>query len=115
GFARELDVVCALWLSLCHQGLPIDAHAHICSFYCFFFYVYGEHWNIHSFPTRRSSDLIHVRGWAATGLSVTSSTTSSSRQWRCSDRKSTRLNSSHSQISYAVFCLKKKKNYLFPI
>src|SRR2546427_8507949 len=28
------------------------------------------------------------------------------------DRKSTRLNSSHSQISYAVFCLKKKKrNY----
>src|SRR2546427_11875563 len=31
--------------------------------------------------------------------------------WDCSgrrDRKSTRLNSSHSQISYAVFCLKKK-------
>src|SRR2546430_7465541 len=40
------------------------------------------------------------------------------RSWRSSrrsvsmcssDRKSTRLNSSHSQISYAVFCLKKKK------
>src|SRR5688572_32287485 len=34
------------------------------------------------------------------------------------DRKSTRLNSSHSQISYAVFCLKKKKttqnNHLHP-
>src|SRR5688572_32160792 len=33
--------------------------------------------------------------------------------WACdlivADRKSTRLNSSHSQISYAVFCLKKKK------
>src|SRR2546427_8559239 len=28
------------------------------------------------------------------------------------DRKSTRLNSSHSQISYAVFCLKKKNNNL---
>src|SRR2546430_12884483 len=28
------------------------------------------------------------------------------------DRKSTRLNSSHSQISYAVFCLKKKKAYI---
>src|SRR2546430_3146716 len=27
------------------------------------------------------------------------------------DRKSTRLNSSHSQISYAVFCLKKKKKH----
>src|SRR2546430_13099805 len=39
-----------------------------------------------------------------------------SRQWPRSsvtaptDRKSTRLNSSHSQISYAVFCLKKKKD-----
>src|SRR2546430_15404997 len=30
-------------------------------------------------------------------------------QARPADRKSTRLNSSHSQISYAVFCLKKKK------
>src|SRR2546421_8886314 len=29
---------------------------------------------------------------------------------RRGDRKSTRLNSSHDQISYAVFCLKKKKN-----
>src|SRR5688572_31689149 len=29
------------------------------------------------------------------------------------DRKSTRLNSSHSQISYAVFCLKKKKNKVY--
>src|SRR3712207_7809294 len=27
----------------------------------------------------------------------------------CEDRKSTRLNSSHANISYAVFCLKKKK------
>src|SRR2546430_13092805 len=31
------------------------------------------------------------------------------RRRRALDRKSTRLNSSHSQISYAVFCLKKKK------
>src|SRR3989475_7200638 len=30
--------------------------------------------------------------------------------WVARDRKSTRLNSSHSQISYAVFCLKKKNN-----
>src|SRR2546430_5981926 len=37
------------------------------------------------------------------------------RVWRhrgAGDRKSTRLNSSHSQISYAVFCLKKKKEML---
>src|SRR3712207_7501017 len=30
------------------------------------------------------------------------------------DRKSTRLNSSHANISYAVFCLKKKKNITLP-
>src|SRR3712207_7669894 len=32
------------------------------------------------------------------------------RRGRCRDRKSTRLNSSHANISYAVFCLKKKKH-----
>src|SRR3712207_8986328 len=31
------------------------------------------------------------------------------------DRKSTRLNSSHANISYAVFCLKKKKNMSFSL
>src|SRR3712207_8798598 len=31
------------------------------------------------------------------------------------DRKSTRLNSSHANISYAVFCLKKKKQLVIPI
>src|SRR3712207_7205336 len=31
-----------------------------------------------------------------------------------SDRKSTRLNSSHANISYAVFCLKKNKSFILP-
>src|SRR3712207_7116315 len=31
--------------------------------------------------------------------------------WNALDRKSTRLNSSHANISYAVFCLKKKNKY----
>src|SRR5690606_41704774 len=75
-----------------------------------------NHRVLHSFPTRRSSDL-----WAPAGHRV---------QWpprndqirvdqqlrrcccrfrsRVRDRKSTRLNSSHVKISYAVFCLKKK-------
>src|SRR5688572_31054415 len=44
--------------------------------------------------SRRGDDVIHV---LAPKLA------------RRLDRKSTRLNSSHSQISYAVFCLKKKK------
>src|SRR6266550_8402132 len=35
------------------------------------------------------------------------------RERRARDRKSTRLNSSHGYISYAVFCLKKKKNKHF--
>src|SRR2546427_8930857 len=37
------------------------------------------------------------------------STTALKERASSTDRKSTRLNSSHSQISYAVFCLKKKK------
>src|SRR5579872_7533470 len=37
----------------------------------------------------------------------------SRRRWRRRDRKSTRLNSSHVRISYAVFCLKKKKKRKF--
>src|SRR2546430_5874631 len=41
-------------------------------------------------------------------LSATARVSSSRFSFR--DRKSTRLNSSHSQISYAVFCLKKKKS-----
>src|SRR2546422_5642825 len=43
---------------------------------------------------------------AAVGLSARSGVTTSPRG---EDRKSTRLNSSHGYISYAVFCLKKKK------
>src|SRR2546429_9615505 len=39
------------------------------------------------------------------------SRTTRSRSPRPSDRKSTRLNSSHGYISYAVFCLKKKKKH----
>src|SRR5688572_31285442 len=46
--------------------------------------------------------------WATSGPGATRSRFSSPPAAR-SDRKSTRLNSSHSQISYAVFCLKKKK------
>src|SRR2546427_7741796 len=44
------------------------------------------------------------------GPSISSTTAGTSVSARAiGDRKSTRLNSSHSQISYAVFCLKKKK------
>src|SRR5688500_18730464 len=91
----------------------------------------------HSFPTRRSSDLRSQRPsrwWCrSTGRCATSSTrcqSTSARQKRrrsrwaalasrarskvTKDRKSTRLNSSHLVISYAVFCLKKKKEMITP-
>src|SRR3989475_5009709 len=47
---------------------------------------------------------------ASPAFAVASTSTVQPPPFRVSrDRKSTRLNSSHSQISYAVFCLKKKK------
>src|SRR5205807_10634877 len=77
----------------------------------FFFEGCDHHRDLHSFPTRRSSDLFLgkrypmdydkvplIPFWAMLLL------------WLFPlDRKSTRLNSSHLVISYAVFCLKKKK------
>src|SRR5256886_5877707 len=50
----------------------------------------------------------HV-GRATARAAAATETTASDRGDAQGDRKSTRLNSSHSQISYAVFCLKKKK------
>src|SRR2546430_13107520 len=59
-------------------------------------------------PLRISIERIYpLRAWAAFAILSSASLVPSSRR----DRKSTRLNSSHSQISYAVFCLKKNKIY----
>src|SRR5688572_32485969 len=87
-----------------------------------------DHQDLHSFPTRRSSDLEiaevhridegskyehrdHTR-YRDDSPRARQETQPKSRRWlergAERDRKSTRLNSSHSQISYAVFCLKKK-------
>src|SRR2546428_9602200 len=67
------------------------------------------------FPTRRSSDLLH-RGRNVDEQEVADRSDHLAGgparlrvgRDRRADRKSTRLNSSHDQISYAVFCLKKK-------
>src|SRR5699024_12565075 len=88
--------------------------------------------DLHPFPTRRSSDLIAIAGnpEQRKGIVVTSSYEARAKGvkttmplWEAKklcpslivirfpqrqDRKSTRLNSSHVSISYAVFCLKKK-------
>src|SRR5207247_10201406 len=106
----------------------------------FFVYSYGDHPHLHSFPTRRSSDLSFAIGIIARpanerahgflgirarrpigGFAAFADRTlcrtmigcdglvhliSSSKFVAERDRKSTRLNSSHEWISYAVFCLK---------
>src|SRR5437588_8258546 len=86
--------------------------------------------HLHSFPTRRSSDLcvpcVPARARSDTGrakgdsghwgrqpsggscLSTDRSVDRHDPPEGCLDRKSTRLNSSHTVTSYSVFCLKKK-------
>src|SRR2546430_3462661 len=56
-----------------------------------------------------SSRPMRWRRWCSTRWAARSRGSSKGIRSRLRDRKSTRLNSSHSQISYAVFCLKKKK------
>src|SRR5687768_18152723 len=84
-----------------------------------FFYGCGDHRDLPSFPTRRSSDLDRIGHLVARGGPGGSRTrftpADRARGLRRGplprargDRKSTRLNSSHGYISYAVFCLKKK-------
>src|SRR6266446_5206936 len=66
-----------------------------------------DHRHLHSFPTRRSSDL--SRTYLQTRSCPIKNSCSFLRRSRANsraDRKSTRLNSSHLVISYAVFCLK---------
>src|SRR3712207_7741070 len=55
-------------------------------------------------------DLAPWEAWAKAGTPATY-TLEIIRNLQGVDRKSTRLNSSHANISYAVFCLKKKRNH----
>src|SRR5438445_2295571 len=64
---------------------------------------------LHSFPTRRSSDLVADDVDDANAVPE-SPLVRGLRRRRRRDRKSTRLNSSHANSSYAVFCLKKKSD-----
>src|SRR5947199_10222250 len=76
----------------------------------FFFESYCDHRDLHSFPTRRSSDLKQVESKLAETFVGGATVGRVSGTPFTEDRKSTRLNSSHLGISYAVFCLKKKKD-----
>src|SRR5690242_21598762 len=87
-----------------------------------FFYCSDDLRDLHSFPTRRSTDLasfttagsarrrVRVARQCSPVAGHSAAPLLALLQWTvASDRKSTRLNSSHMSISYAVFCLKKKK------
>src|SRR5437763_3507467 len=68
----------------------------------------GDSRDLHSFPTRRSSDLEAGEQGARLAQAAHGGTHEPRLHDDRRDRKSTRLNSSHRCISYAVFCLKKK-------
>src|SRR5207249_11505928 len=106
----------------------ILSYSHLSSLIFFFFQYYRHLPHLHSFPTRRSSDLIGPGTVVQRGdtLEVSGPQAAVERLAPLvgrmihptedtdfivlgTDRKSTRLNSSHVSISYAVFCLKKKK------
>src|SRR5947209_20533310 len=97
-------------------------------FFYFFFYCNCNHRDLHSFPhdalpilqfahaTESKSLQIKVDqvGYPPGGAKIAIITSPAKtfevkRSSDNTDRKSTRLNSSHANISYAVFCLKKKK------
>src|SRR5438477_12447847 len=94
-------------------------------FYSFFVSCSAHPPDLLSFPTRRSSDLrsgcdrrsgafarsvalVPGARWRDPGADFMAAGVRVCRVARDVDRKSTRLNSSHMSISYAVFCLKKK-------
>src|SRR5699024_12362464 len=101
--------------------LAVSSHP---SLSLFFSLSYVHHRSLRSFPTRRSSDLssaLRLIPFSARLARVSSIRLQNrSRSFSLAffatmekngcriDRKSTRLNSSHVSISYAVFCLKKK-------
>src|SRR5207249_12284510 len=102
---RPNDVICTLIV-------PQPPGVRLPLAYLFFISnIFGDHLLLHSFPTRRSSDLSRAASPSRRCRRIPSRSSSSQRRsvGQRRDRKSTRLNSSHVSISYAVFCLKKKK------
>src|SRR2546426_8407307 len=69
--------------------------------------IWPGQWNVTPRP-KSIARCLHPVATVPTPLSLTSPTPPYTKF--TTDRKSTRLNSSHLVISYAVFCLKKKKN-----
>src|SRR5688500_20277711 len=103
-----MSSICYTSCQFCPSCSCVAAHS------SFFIYGYADHLDLHSFPTRRSSDLNRLRRCARHDRCLRGRRTHRQRtparrgDGKPEDRKSTRLNSSHLVSSYAVFCLKKK-------
>src|SRR5437868_7607473 len=102
------SIHCRLSSYTCTTFTPLRSTSSLFLFFTFFFLMIRRPPTSTLFPTRRSSDLHRQPGDPAAGRRQHSAGRHRGDGGR-SDRKSTRLNSSHVSISYAVFCLKKKK------
>src|SRR5688572_33455791 len=105
-------MICTKWemITSCFIQIQTKSIALLMVVFIFFYLTAVLH-HLQSFPTRRSSDLV---GQAVAARGIEQRTRARPAPVPCprnepgtQDRKSTRLNFSHSQISYAVFCLKK--------
>src|SRR5690606_41263697 len=107
---------CPLCTPLCTPPPHMSARPNHCPSRPFFLSCSPDHPHLPSFPTRRSSDLYAQLKLesapdpvAEPGEVLIDVSCCGVNFADCiTDRKSTRLNSSHVKISYAVFCLKKK-------
>src|SRR2546430_8903242 len=78
----------------------------------FFFFNDTATTEIYTLSLHDALPILNAGNMSGPGLDTRSGSQETPPAWRGDvDRKSTRLNSSHSQISYAVFCLKKKKEH----
>src|SRR5438270_9308196 len=93
-FRHTSSVIFTLFL---HDALPISAP------------VEGESYQVISYAPAAGVSALREAGRIFPSAYLAKRRYASGRR----DRKSTRLNSSHSQISYAVFCLKKKKKTIY--
>src|SRR5690348_18507185 len=92
-FSHNYSATTEIYTLSLHDALPIYRSQPVCS-------VARTHRAaISSNPRRTARDLLVLETRSARGTGACS---------RRADRKSTRMNSSHPSISYAVFCLKKK-------
>src|SRR5260221_14248400 len=97
--------------SFCQLGLFIIPDLNLVSF---FFFNDTATTEIYTLSLHDALPIFFVQPWTIRSTDGVARLRRSSGRRKRKDRKSTRLNSSHTVISYAVFCLKKKKKNNHP-